>query len=58
MAQDFQTLHEMAYLQLNMGRIDEARATAEKMRVLESATEQGNDSRLAELEGYIDSASP
>lgn len=55
--QNFQTLHEMAYLQLNMGRIDEARATAEKMRVLESATQQGNDNRLAELEGYIDSAS-
>ncbi len=55
--QDFQTLYEMAYLQLNMGRIDEARATVEQMWVLESATQQGNDSRLAELEGYIDGAS-
>jgi Flp pilus assembly protein TadD len=54
---DFQALYEMAYLELNNGEIGSARNTARNMRALESATEPGNDSRLIELEGYIDSAS-
>ena len=53
----FESWYELAYLQLHMGRLDEARTTAEKMSGLESARLQGNDSRLGELERYIDSAS-
>jgi tetratricopeptide (TPR) repeat protein len=53
----FEAAYELAYLQLNMDRLDEARATTERMRALESAAEPGNDARLAELDGYIDSAS-